>query len=69
VRWELDPQGDFRTQLDGPGGVRAFSCTFVVRGFDLDEGLPLDLSRAVDATELQTDHLPPSSNAPEAKSP
>jgi len=47
VRWEMDPEGDFRTSLRGQDDIRAFTCGFVVRGFDIDEGLPLDLSRAV----------------------
>jgi hypothetical protein len=47
VRWEMDPQGDLQTRLDGPDDVRAFSQGFVIRGFDLDEGLPLDRGRAV----------------------
>ena len=49
VRWEMDPEGDFQTRLDGPDDVRAFTCGFLVRGFDLDEDLPLDLGRAVEA--------------------
>ena len=40
VRWELDADGEFRTQLAGKDDVRAFTCGFVVRGFDVDEGLP-----------------------------
>jgi hypothetical protein len=52
VRWEMDLDGQFRTQLDGPNDVRAFSCGFVVRGFDIDEGLPLDVGKAVETTEL-----------------
>jgi hypothetical protein len=47
VRWEMDALGELRTDLDGKDGVRAFSWGLVVRGFDLDEGLPLDLGRAV----------------------
>jgi hypothetical protein len=45
VRWELDADGEFRTQLAGKDDVRAFTCGFVVRGFDVDEGLPLDLGK------------------------
>lgn len=59
VRWEMDPQGDYRTRLDGPDDVRAFNCGFVVRGFDLDEGLPFDLGKAVDTTELETGAIAP----------
>jgi hypothetical protein len=54
VRWELDADGDFRTQLAGRDDVRAFTCGFVVRGFDVDEGLPLDLAKQVAAPRLET---------------
>ena len=53
VRWELDADGEFRTQLASRDDVRAFSCGFVVRGFDVDEGLPLDASAIVLDPELQ----------------
>lgn len=53
VRWELDADGEFRTQLAGRDDVRAFSCGFVVRGFDVDEGLPLDVNALVLDPELQ----------------
>ena len=59
VRWEMDPQGEYRTRLDGPDGVRAFSSSFVIRGFDIDEGLPLDRGKAVDSAELETELLVP----------
>jgi len=59
VRWEMDPEGDFQTRLDGPDDVRAFNCGFVVRGFDLDEGLPLDLGKAVAELGLDTEAIPP----------
>ena len=52
VRWELDADGEFRTQLAGKDDVRAFTCGFVVRGFDVDEGLPLDLGKRVAEPEL-----------------
>jgi hypothetical protein len=55
----MDPQGEYRTRLDGPDGVRAFSCSFVIRGFDIDEGLPLDRGKAVDFAELETELLVP----------
>lgn len=54
VRWEMDADGEFRTQLAGKDDVRAFSCGFVVRGFDVDEGLPLDLGKPVINPELET---------------
>lgn len=47
VRFELDAVGDLRTDLEGKDDVRAFSWGLAVRGFDLDDGLPLDLTRAV----------------------
>jgi len=53
VRWELDADGEFRTQLASRDDVRAFSCGFVVRGFDVDEGLPLDVNALVLDPELQ----------------
>jgi hypothetical protein len=53
VRWELDADGEFRTQLAGKDDVRAFTCGFVVRGFDIDEGLPLDLGKRVAEPELE----------------
>ena len=59
VRWEMDPQGEYRTRLDGPDDVRAFTCGFLVRGFDIDEGLPLDLGKAVDTAELETEAIAP----------
>ena len=59
VRWEMDPQGEYRTRLDGPDDVRAFTCGFVVRGFDIDEGLPLDLGKAIDTAELETEAIAP----------
>lgn len=57
VRWEMDPEGEFRTRLDGPGDIRAFTCGFVVRGFDIDEGLPLELGKAVTETTLDTEPI------------
>jgi len=47
VRWELDPHGELQVNLEGKDDVRAFTWGLVVRGFDIDEGLPLDLNRAV----------------------
>ncbi len=52
VRWEMDPDGDFRTRLDGPDDIRAFSCGLVIRGFDLDEGQTRDRGKAVDDVEV-----------------
>ena len=57
VRWELDADGDFRTQLASRDDVRVFTCGLVVRGFDVDEGLPLDLTRLVNQPVLETEGL------------
>jgi len=59
TRWEMDPEGEFQTRLDGRDDVRVFSCGFVVRGFDIDEGLPLDVGKAVADAELDTVAVPP----------
>lgn len=47
VRWELAPAGELHTSLEGKDDVRAFSWGLLVRGFDIHEGLPLDLAKAV----------------------
>jgi hypothetical protein len=47
VRWEMAPTGDLRTNLEGPADVRSFTWGLVVRGVDIDEGLPLDLAALV----------------------
>jgi hypothetical protein len=44
VRWEMDPVGMLNVNLEQHGEVRAFSWALVVRGVDVDEGLPLDLA-------------------------
>ncbi|HMA94950.1 MAG TPA: IPT/TIG domain-containing protein [Polyangiaceae bacterium] len=53
VRWEMDAEGELRTELENKGDVRAFTWGFVVRGFDIDEGQVLDRARAVASTELE----------------
>ena len=58
VRWEMDPDGEFRTQLGGKDDVRAFTCGLLIRGFDIDEGLPLDFTRPVIEALLETSPLP-----------
>jgi hypothetical protein len=55
----MDPDGELQTRLDGPDDVRAFTWGFVVRGFDIDEGLPADLGRAVGETVLETESIAP----------
>ena len=39
---------------DGQDDVRAFSCGFIIRGFDIDEATSLDASALVNEVELQT---------------
>jgi hypothetical protein len=57
VRWELEADSDFRTQLASREDLRVFTCGFVVRGFDVDEGLPLDRNPMVERPELETEGL------------
>lgn len=57
VRWEMDPDGEFRTQLHGKDDVRAFTSGFLLRGFDVDEGLPLDVTRPVIEPRLELQPL------------
>lgn len=59
VRWEMDPEGELQTRLDGTDDLRAFTWGFVVRGFDIDEGLPADLGRAVAEAVLETEPIAP----------
>jgi len=53
ARWEMDPDGDVRTRLDGPDDVRVFTWGLVIRGFDIDEGLLLDRGKAVQAVQIE----------------
>ncbi len=53
VRWEMDPLGDLQMNLEGKDDIRAFTWGLVIYGFDIDEGLPLDLSTAVSAVGAQ----------------
>jgi hypothetical protein len=55
VRWELEADGDFHTQLASRDDVRVFTCGFLVRGFDVDEGLPFDLTRTAEQPVLETE--------------
>lgn len=54
IRWEMDPQGEFRTRLDEGNDVRVFTCGFVIRGFDIDEGWPLDITHKVESTQIES---------------
>ena len=58
VRWEMDPDGEVRTKLDGEGELRVFTCGLIVRGFDIDEGLPADVGKAVAETDLDLGAVP-----------
>ena len=60
VQWEMDPAGDFRTSLDGPDELAAFTIDVVVRGFDLDAGQPLDATQSINEPLLlrPTVHIP-----------
>ncbi|MEQ9652701.1 MAG: hypothetical protein RLO52_44750, partial [Sandaracinaceae bacterium] len=55
VRWEMDAVGDFRTSLDGPDELAAFTIDLVVRGFDLDSGQLMDAGYSVDVVETTID--------------
>lgn len=52
VRWELDFDTEVRTSVDGPDDIRAFAAGFVIRGFDIDEGVSIGLTRPVDEIVL-----------------
>jgi hypothetical protein len=54
----MDPEGEVRTKLDSASEIRVFTCGLVVRGFDLDEGLPVDTTCAVIETELDMTSIP-----------
>ncbi len=57
VRWEMDPEGDVRTRLDGQDDVRAFTWGLVIRGFDVDEGMVFEITKPVDETILETESI------------
>ena len=52
VRWDVDGHGDWTTQIPGEGGVHTFTGGFVIRGFALDHGLPVERLRGVEAVVL-----------------
>jgi hypothetical protein len=54
ARWDLDLDGDWRTQIPGPDGIHVFTTRFLVRGFDLDEGLLRERLQRVDTVVLET---------------
>jgi hypothetical protein len=58
VRWELDLDGEVRTQIGGSGGIHVSSVSFVLRGVELVPGLPLDRTRIVEATHIHSQAAP-----------
>jgi len=54
ARWDLDLDGDWRTQIPGPEQVHVFTAGFVIRGFDLDEGLVRERLARVDTVSIHT---------------
>ena len=54
IRYEMSPDGDFRTHLYGEDDIRSFTCGFVVHGFDIDEGFHTSISKTVLHEELET---------------
>jgi len=54
ARWDLDLDGDWRTQIPGPEQVHVFTAGFVIRGFDLDEGLVRERLARVDTISIHT---------------
>jgi len=57
VRWELHPDGEMRTKLASGDGTRAFTAGFIVRGVDLEEGLPLSVTKTVESTSVLAETL------------
>ena len=57
VQWELDFDTEVRTGLDGPDDIRAFNAGFVIRGFDVVEGVSVGLTRPVDETIIDVERL------------
>ncbi|RMH79047.1 MAG: transcription factor, partial [Actinomyces sp.] len=66
ARWEMDPEGEVQTRLDGPDDVRVFTCGFVVRGFDIDEGLSMDIGHEVADVQLSAVSIQPSARRDDA---
>ena len=55
VSWELETEGEFRTTFDDPSGTRAFQLTFLILGFDTDEGIQHEPTREVDEVEVEAE--------------
>jgi hypothetical protein len=54
VSWELKMEGDFRATFDDASGTRAFQMTFVVEGFDTDEGVATSMTHEADDIAVET---------------
>lgn len=57
VQWELDFDTEVRTSLDGPDDIRAFTAGFMIRGFDIDEGKSMGLTRPVDEIFIDVERM------------
>lgn len=57
VKWEMASTGEFRTHLSEGGDVRAFTTGFVIRGFDMDEGVRTGLTRPVEDTGISINQI------------
>jgi len=57
IKWELHLDGEMRTKLASGDGIRAFTAGVVVRGVDIDEGQPLELTRRVEETQVVAEPL------------
>lgn len=64
VRWEMDASGELQTNLEGKDDIRAFTWGLVIRGFDVDEGLPLDIGKAVADGGAEVGVVPIAGGAP-----
>ncbi len=55
VRWEMDPEGQLRVfpLPNDKEDVRAFMSGFVIRGFDIGVGQPIDNSKVVTDVSVQ----------------
>lgn len=56
LHWPVD-FGEYRTSARGPDNLRASSVLLTVRGFELDEGLPLDRSRLITDSAVSVDRV------------
>ncbi len=57
VKWGLHPDGEMRTKLLSTDAARAFTASVIVRGVDIEEGLPLSLTRTVESTSVLAEAL------------